>query len=108
MHRIVKDPSTGENIVVPFQTSLPDVTLAAYNETEPGFLRLKVTKTSITSEYWVIRDFHEKSICSFTKTDLNAARETSPCAAFSGRIEASPGMSSLGAYSHTSNPRTTL
>jgi len=59
MHRIAKDPSTGEKIVVPFQTSLPDVTLAAYNDTEPGFLRLKVTTTTITSEYYTI-DFQDK------------------------------------------------
>jgi Calcineurin-like phosphoesterase len=52
MHKIAK------NIVVPFQTSLPDVTLAAYNETEPGFLRIKVTKTNIGCEYYTI-DFDD-------------------------------------------------
>jgi hypothetical protein len=59
MHRIAKDPSTGEKILVPFQTSLPDVTLAAYDNTEPGFLRLKVTKTAINCEYYTI-DFQGK------------------------------------------------
>jgi hypothetical protein len=58
MHRIVKDPSTGEKIAAPFETSLPDVTLAAYNDTEPGFLRLKVTKSTITGEYFTI-DFQD-------------------------------------------------
>jgi Calcineurin-like phosphoesterase len=59
MHRIAKDPSTGEKIAAPFQTSVPDVTLAAYNDTEPGFLRLKVTKSTITGEYYTI-DFEDK------------------------------------------------
>jgi hypothetical protein len=52
MHKIAK------NIVVPFQTSLPDVTLAAYNETEPGFLRIKVTRANIDCEYYTI-DFDD-------------------------------------------------
>jgi len=54
MHRIAKDPSTGEKIAAPFETSLPDVTLATYNDTEAGFLRLKVTKSTITGEYFTI------------------------------------------------------
>jgi Calcineurin-like phosphoesterase len=58
MHRIAKDPATGEKVVTPFQTSLPDVALAAFNDTEPGFLRLKVTETSLTGEYYTI-DFQD-------------------------------------------------
>jgi len=54
MHRVVKDPDTGKPLVTPFQTSLADVTLAAYNDTEPGFLKLKVTKTEINCEYYTI------------------------------------------------------
>jgi hypothetical protein len=53
MHKIA------QGITVPFQTSLPDVTLAAYNDTEPGFLRLKVTKASIDCKYYTI-DFQDK------------------------------------------------
>ena len=34
------------------------MTLAAYNDTEPGFLRLKVTKTTIDCEYYTI-DFQD-------------------------------------------------
>jgi hypothetical protein len=30
------------------------VTLSAYNDTEPGFLRLKVTKTAIKGEYYTV------------------------------------------------------
>jgi hypothetical protein len=52
MHKIAKE------ITVPFQTSLPDVMLAAYNDTEPGFLRLKVTKATIACEYYTI-DFQD-------------------------------------------------
>ena len=53
MHKIAK------GITVPFQTSLPDVAIAAYNDTELGFLRLKVTKASIGCEYYTI-DFQDK------------------------------------------------
>jgi hypothetical protein len=59
LHKISKDPSTGRTIAAPFQTSLADVTLAAFNDTEPGFLRLKVTKAAITAEYYTI-DFQDK------------------------------------------------
>ena len=54
LHKIAKDPNTGDKIATPFQTALPDVTLAAYNDTEPGFLLLKVTKSEITCEYYTI------------------------------------------------------
>ncbi len=54
LHQVGKDPKTGNKIATPFQTSLPDVTLAAYNDTEPGFLRLKVTKKAIVVEYHTI------------------------------------------------------
>jgi 3',5'-cyclic AMP phosphodiesterase CpdA len=54
MLRIVRDPDTGEKIVTPVQTTLPDVTLNAYNDTEPGFLRVKVNKTAITVEYYTV------------------------------------------------------
>jgi hypothetical protein len=37
---------------------LPDVALSYYNHTEPGFLRLKVTKTGIDCEYYTI-DFED-------------------------------------------------
>jgi hypothetical protein len=59
MHRVSKLPNTGEKIAsFPFQTSLPDVALAAYNDTEPGFLRLEVTKTAISCKYYTI-DFQD-------------------------------------------------
>jgi hypothetical protein len=58
LHKISKDPATGEKIVAPLQTSRPDVKLAAYNDTEPGFLRLKVTTKAISVEYYTI-DFND-------------------------------------------------
>lgn len=60
MHKVAKDPATGQKISTahPFQTKLPDVTLQAYNDTEPGFLRLKVTKKTIRVEYYTI-DFSD-------------------------------------------------
>jgi len=59
MHRVAKLPNTGEKIAsFPFETSLPDVALAAYNDTEPGFLRLEVTKTAISCKYYTI-DFQD-------------------------------------------------
>src|SRR5215831_2056924 len=54
MHRIVTDPDTGEKIATPVQTTMWDVTLNAYNDTEPGFLRLKVTKTAVGIEYYTV------------------------------------------------------
>lgn len=61
MHKVAKDPATGHKIPDsrPFATSLPHVTLEAYNDTEPGFLRLKVTKKSIAGEYFTI-DFNDQ------------------------------------------------
>jgi hypothetical protein len=60
MHKVAKDPTTGQKISTahPFQTSLRDVTLQKYNDTEPGFLRIKVTKTTIQSEYYT-NDFND-------------------------------------------------
>jgi hypothetical protein len=58
MHKIAKDPSTSQKISAPFQTSLPDVVLAAFNDAEPGFLRLKVTRDEIAGEYFTI-DFQD-------------------------------------------------
>lgn len=54
MRRIVTDPDTGEKITTPVQTTISDVTLAAYNDTEPGFLRIKVTKDAIKGDYYTI------------------------------------------------------
>ncbi len=58
MHKIAKDPSTSQKIPAPFQTSLPDVVLEAFNDAEPGFLRLKVTRDEIAGEYFTI-DFQD-------------------------------------------------
>jgi 3',5'-cyclic AMP phosphodiesterase CpdA len=52
MHKVVKDPVTGRKIAAPFQTSRPDVKLEAFNDTEPGFLCIKVTKKAISCDYY--------------------------------------------------------
>ena len=57
MHRVAKDPATGKKIKPPFQTARPGVKLEACNDTEPGFLRLTVTKKAIRGEYYTI-DFN--------------------------------------------------
>ena len=61
MHKLAKDPSTGQRIAAPFQTSRPEVKLEAANDTEPGFLRIKVTKKKITGEYYTI-DFEDNPL----------------------------------------------
>ena len=61
MHKLAKDPSTGQRIAAPFQTSRPEVKLEASNDTEPGFLRIKVTKKKITGEYYTI-DFEDNPL----------------------------------------------
>jgi hypothetical protein len=58
LHKVAKDPETHENLDAPLQTALPDVTLAAYNDTEPGFLRIKITQKQIQAEYYTI-DFND-------------------------------------------------
>lgn len=52
MHRLQKDENK-EDIVVPFQTTLSDVRLDAYNQTEPGFLRITIDDQYISGEYFV-------------------------------------------------------
>jgi hypothetical protein len=58
MHKIGKDPSSEKKIAAPFQTSRTEVKLEAFNDTEPGFLRLKVTKKTIRGKYYAI-DFND-------------------------------------------------
>jgi hypothetical protein len=50
LHRIAEDPGTIQPIATPFQTSLPGLTCQRHNETEAGFLRLKVTKDKIVCD----------------------------------------------------------
>jgi hypothetical protein len=59
MHKVSKEPSRKAKIKTPFQTSLPDVTLEAFNDTEPGFLRLTVTNELLSAEYYTV-DFQDK------------------------------------------------
>ena len=61
MHRVAKDPATGKTIKPPFQTLLPDVKFEACIDTEPGFLRIKVTKKTIHCEYYTT-DFNDNPL----------------------------------------------
>jgi Calcineurin-like phosphoesterase len=61
MHKVVKDPATGRKIAAPFQTSRPDVKLEAFNDTEPGFLHIKVTKKAISCDYYST-DFNDTAL----------------------------------------------
>jgi len=54
MHRVAKDPATGRTIKPPFVTARPGVKFEACNDTEPGFLRLTVTKKQIVGEYFTV------------------------------------------------------
>ena len=58
LHKIAKDPATGQKIKTPFATSLQGVKLEKYNDTEPGFLRIKVTEETILGEYFAM-DFQD-------------------------------------------------
>ncbi|HXU20255.1 MAG TPA: metallophosphoesterase [Verrucomicrobiae bacterium] len=42
------------NLKLPFQTTLPDVKLMSFNESEPGFLRVTVDSTTLTFEYYTV------------------------------------------------------
>ena len=57
MHKIALDPATKKPIKAPIQTARPDVKFETYNEIEPGFLRLTVTKQKIVGEYFTL-DFN--------------------------------------------------
>ncbi len=58
IHKLQKNPATGAKPVAapgsPFQTSLPDVQLAAYNDEIPGFLRIRVTSKELIGEYFTV------------------------------------------------------
>jgi hypothetical protein len=61
MHRVAKDPATGKTIKPPFQTLRPDVKFEACIDTEPGFLRIKVTKKAVRCEYYTT-DFNDNPL----------------------------------------------
>jgi hypothetical protein len=53
MHQLQTD-NNGRPIQVPFQTTHPDLKLEKYNETDPGFLKVTVTKTDLTAAYYTV------------------------------------------------------
>lgn len=56
LHTLQKDPATGLPISTspPFQTTEPGVTLRAYDDTNPGFLRVTVNSKILVAEYYSV------------------------------------------------------
>jgi calcineurin-like phosphoesterase family protein len=52
LHQLQTD-AKNTKIVVPFQTTMNEVKLLAYNETDPGFLKITVDDTYLTGEYFI-------------------------------------------------------
>jgi len=53
MHRMLRDAAK-DPVPCPSSTSDPTVELRGYNEIDPGFLRVKVTNTELTAEYFTV------------------------------------------------------
>ena len=54
LHKLQKEIRTLPKAKFPYQTTLPDVKLEAFNDTEPGFLRLTVDAKHIKIEYFLV------------------------------------------------------
>lgn len=52
MHKM--QTTNGAQMQVPFQTTHPDVQLMKYDQTDPGFLKITVTKSALTAEYNIV------------------------------------------------------
>ena len=53
MHQLQTD-NNGRAIQVPFQTTHPDLQLEKYDQTDSGFLKVTVTETDLTIEYFIV------------------------------------------------------
>jgi len=53
MHQLQVNPADGSRIHTPFKTRDPEVVLAAYNETDPGFLRVTIDEHKLLGEYFL-------------------------------------------------------
>lgn len=54
LHHMQADPKTSDgHIPVPFKTTCPDVVLAHYNTSSPGFLRITIDKQTLKGEYFI-------------------------------------------------------
>jgi hypothetical protein len=54
MHKLQQDPNTADGVIPQnFQTTRPDVVLANYNTSNPGFLRLTVDANNLKGEYFI-------------------------------------------------------
>jgi 3',5'-cyclic AMP phosphodiesterase CpdA len=54
MHQLQLNPADGSRIQTPFKTKDPEVVLAAYNDTDPGFLRVTIDKKQLLGEYFLV------------------------------------------------------
>jgi hypothetical protein len=54
MHKLQTNPDDGSPIRPPFQTTVKGVTLEAYNDKEPGFLRVTVDDKKLKAEYFLV------------------------------------------------------
>jgi hypothetical protein len=54
MHKLQTNPDDGSPIQTPFQTTVEGVRLEAYNDTEPGFLRVTVDDKTLKAEYFLV------------------------------------------------------
>jgi hypothetical protein len=54
MHKLQVNPADKSPIQTPFQTIDPEVALAAYNDTGPGFLRVTIDKHTLLGEYFLV------------------------------------------------------
>jgi hypothetical protein len=54
MHQLQTNPADKSKIKPPFKTTEPDIVLAAYNDEEPGFLRLTIDAKTLTTEYFLV------------------------------------------------------
>jgi len=52
MHQL--QTNNGQPIHVPFQTTHADLTLEKFNQSDPGFLKVTITKTDLTVEYHTV------------------------------------------------------
>ena len=53
LHKVQRDANK-KPPKTPYKTTVQGVTLASYNETEPGFMRITVNKESLTGEYFLV------------------------------------------------------
>jgi Calcineurin-like phosphoesterase len=64
LHKIQKDNDGNPPGPLPFDTTQPGVQLHAYNDSDPGFLRVTVTAERLTTQYSTV-SFEDQSVAQF-------------------------------------------